>query len=191
VDHLNRRIATLTTILTLLAAGTIILDQTLRRESATAHAAGGHVSINEVEHNPPGADAGNEWIELYNPTGTEVGLEGWTLSRATGKEVTLPPAVVPAGGYLVITIQVQWLADEDEQIVLRDSGGNFVDGTPIQSDGADDERCWARHPDGASTWAFGPPSKGGPNGEPVPEGVACLAATSILTMVVCASRRRI
>ena len=186
---MNRRIATLITILTLVAAGTIILDQALRRESATAHVAGGHVSINEVEHNPPGADAGNEWIELYNPTGAEVGLEGWTLSRATGKEVTLPPAVVPTGGYLVIAIQVEWLADEDEQIVLRDSGGSVVDSTPIQSDGEDDERCWARHPDGASTWTFGPPSKGGPNGEPVPEGVASLVAISILAIVVSAFRR--
>jgi hypothetical protein len=187
---LNGRMATFTTVLILLVAATIILDQALRQESTAAHAAGGHVSINEIEHNPPGADAGNEWMELYNPTGAEVALDGWTLSRATGKAVTLPSAALPTGGYLVITIQVEWLADENEQIELRDAGGNLVDSTPIQSDGADDERCWGRHPDGASTWAFGAQSKGGPNGEePVPEGVPSLVAISILAIAVRTSRR--
>ncbi|MHA1742406.1 MAG: lamin tail domain-containing protein [Candidatus Thorarchaeota archaeon] len=45
--------------------------------------------INEVEQNPPGIDAGNEWVELYNPTPASVVLTGWTLSTRHGRTVTI------------------------------------------------------------------------------------------------------
>ena len=40
------------------------------------------IRINEVELNPEGTDAGNEWIELFSSE--EIDLTGWTLKYATG-----------------------------------------------------------------------------------------------------------
>ena len=182
--------ASVAILLVLLVSGTLLLEQALKRQPTAAHATSGHVVINEVEYNPPGTDAGNEWIEFYNPTDGEVALDGWTLSKTAGKSVTIPSGVVPTGGYLVITLGVEWLGDDDEQITLRDSGGEVIDSTPIQSDAADDDRSWARHPDGASTWLFGSPTTGAPNGEqPVPEGLACLA--TVLAIALWSGRKHL
>lgn len=148
----------------------MLADWFLRGQNP-AYASGTNIVINEVEHNPVGVDAGKEWVELYNPTGSEVSLSDWTLSTTAVKTTTLTlSGVVPTGGYLVIVYGAQWLANSDERLLLKDSGGNVVDSTPVQSDTADDNRCWGRYPDGGSTWSFGGSTKGAPNeGEPVPE----------------------
>ena len=166
---LVRVITRMVIILVFIFTVAMVTDHLLRRHDP-AYASGMSIVINEVEHNPEGVDSGEEWVEIYNPTGSEVSLAGWTLSTTAGKALTLPlSGSVPTGGYLVIVYGAEWLANGDESLLLRDSGGNVVDSTPVQSDTADDDRCWGRHPDGGSTWSFGGSTKGAPNGEPIPE----------------------
>jgi hypothetical protein len=62
--------------------------------------------INELVPNPPGADSGHEWIELYNPTCAAVSLAGWLIEAGTSTfapTFTLPAgASIPSLGYVVI-----------------------------------------------------------------------------------------
>ena len=168
-------------VIVLLAMGTLFADHSLRQGSE-ASGQPGHVVINEVEHNPPGNDAGNEWVELYNPTGSEVSLGGWTLSTTAGKPTVLTlSGMIPPGGYLIVVYGAQWLENSNERVVLEDSGGTGIDSTPIQSDADDDGRCWGRYPNGESTWSFRQNTKGAPNeGEPVPESMFFLATVPLL-----------
>jgi len=39
------------------------------------------ISIIEVESNPAGTDAGNEWVRLFNPFGNSVDLTGWKIRK--------------------------------------------------------------------------------------------------------------
>jgi hypothetical protein len=45
----------------------------------------------------------------------------------------------------------QWLDNEDESIILKDSEGKEIDKTPVLSDTKDDNRCWVRKD---SEWDF-------------------------------------
>ena len=47
---------------------TLYLSSTLQSSNSTQQSATTHIVINELELNPAGTDAGNEWVELYNPT---------------------------------------------------------------------------------------------------------------------------
>ncbi len=77
---------------------------------ALAHAA---VVINEIMYDPPGADSGQEWIELYNNSDSSpVDLTGWTFSdgsNSTKHVFNVPPKnggvgsmVVQPCGYIII-----------------------------------------------------------------------------------------
>jgi len=60
------------------------------------------VIINEFELNPPGEDAGSEWVELYNLTAESIDIKGWRLSTTHGKTITLTISgntIIPANGY--------------------------------------------------------------------------------------------
>jgi len=130
------------------------------------NASSASIVINEVELNPPGNDnylSVEEWVELYNPTSKDIDVGGWSLSTTHGKRtvtITIPGGtVIKAGGYLVISRGSQWLDNEDESIILRDSGGNIVDQTPLLSDTYNDGRTWQRYPNGRDTnslsdWVF-------------------------------------
>jgi hypothetical protein len=43
-----------------------------------------HLVINEVLYDPPGADTGQEFVELYNPTEEPLSLEGFSLESGNG-----------------------------------------------------------------------------------------------------------
>ncbi|KYH38939.1 MAG: conserved exported protein of unknown function [Candidatus Bathyarchaeota archaeon B23] len=130
-----------------------------------------HVVINEVEQNPAGADAGNEWVELYNPSSQPVDIGGWTLSTTHGDTVTLTipeGTIIDPGEFKVYTYSKQWLDNEDESVILRDDSGVIVDETPILNDTHNDDRAWSRHPNGHDTdspsdWAFQPSTMGAEN----------------------------
>ncbi|MBU2634848.1 lamin tail domain-containing protein [Patescibacteria group bacterium] len=62
------------------------------------------IVFNEILPSPEGADAEEEWIELYNQNGFEVDLSGWTIKDTTGSAKTYTlNAKIPANGYLVLS----------------------------------------------------------------------------------------
>jgi len=100
--------------------------------------------INEIHFEPPDKTLPEEFIELYNPADTAVDLSGWYFSR--GMSYVFPEGVVlPAKGYLIIAEDpeaferrfgspapvlgpyVGRLANEGEEVVLRDQDGFLVD----------------------------------------------------------------
>ena len=129
------------------------------------------IVINEVELNPPGRDAGNEWVELYNPNDYAVDISGWQLQTTHGRTVTLlipPDTVIGPHGYKVFNYSGQWLDDEREQVVLVDIRGKDMDRTPMLNDTRNDNRDWQRCPDGYdsgsySDWRFAPSTIGKAN----------------------------
>jgi len=74
------------------------------------------IIFNEILPSPEGADAENEWIELYNQNDLSIDLSGWTIKDTTGsiKTYTLN-AKIPANGYLV-------LLRPETKITLNNSG---------------------------------------------------------------------
>lgn len=130
----------------------------------SANAQGAGVVINEVELNPKGQDAGNEWIGLYNPTGTDVNIGSFKVIT-TFRSITIPippGAVVGAGQFYVLAVQGQVLANADS-LTLADASGQVVDRTPSLVDRSDDSRTWQRVPDGGSQWKFMEGTKNRPN----------------------------
>lgn len=117
----------------------------------------GCVLVSEVEANPGGADAGNEWVELANLGFGDVDVSGWTIRTTHGAPaaLTLPAGTtIAGGGRLVVTFPTQFLDNEDEVVVLEAVDGVELARTPALSDGADDARTHQlAMPDGA-TWAF-------------------------------------
>ncbi|RLE49152.1 MAG: hypothetical protein DRJ31_05810 [Candidatus Methanomethylicota archaeon] len=126
-----------------------------------------HVVINEVELNPAGVDAGNEWVELYNPTNTAVYIGGWTIETTHGETVVV---VIPEGVYLlpqsfyIVTYSGQWLDNQEESLILKDTYGNIVDATHKLSDVENNDKTWQRSPDGYDNWDFRYSTKGFENG---------------------------
>jgi beta-lactamase superfamily II metal-dependent hydrolase len=162
--------------------------------SFTLHGAIGATSdqivINEFDLNPPGNDnygSVEEWVELYNPTSEAVNIGDWTLSTTSGEtaSVTIPDGtVIAANGYYVYRRGSQWLDNDGESIILRDTSGKQIDGTPARSDDDNDEWAWSRYPNGQDTdsatdWRFqvsteersngGEPPPPEPELEPEPE----------------------
>ncbi len=139
------------------------------------------IVINEVELNPPGDDNSGsveEWIELYNPSSSSVDLSGWKLSTTHGGTVTVTISqgtIILADGYYVYNRGSQWLDNNDESVVLRDSGDVEIDRTPVKSDTENNGWSWQRYPNGldtdsASDWSFLASTEGTSNGdEPAPD----------------------
>ena len=136
-----------------------------------------HIVINEVEQNPPDDDRRSttmEWVELYNPTSSNINLNGWTLSTTGGKRThtfTID-GTIKANGYFVYD-HSRWLDNEDESVILRDTGGNEIDRTPLLEDKKNDDRSWQRYPNGfdtdfSSDWKFRSSTKGYSNSGPEP-----------------------
>jgi len=112
------------------------------------------VEIYAFDQNPAGRDEGNEWVTLYNPTNESVDIGNWVLQTTHGSVVTetIPEGtILNPGAYYIYSPPYQWLDNEDESIILKDSEGKEVDRTPILSDIKDDSRCWVRK---NSEWVF-------------------------------------
>lgn len=136
-----------------------------------------HIVINEIEQNPYGTDAGNEWVELYNPTTSDVNLDGWKLSTTHGITVTVTLCgTIPANGYFVYTHTEQWLDNEDESVTLRDPSLNEIDRTPYLTEPYRIDNgyySWQRYPNGKDTdsdsdWEFRASTKGYGSGGEMP-----------------------
>lgn len=170
---------------------------TISVESGVQTMTGGQVSnqivINEVEQNPPGDDRLSttmEWVELYNPTSTTVDVGGWSLQTTHGETVTVTIAygtTLQPNGYCIVE-RGNWLDNEGESVILRNSGGGEVDRTPIISDTDNDLWSWCRFPNGKDTdsagdWSFRISTKGSSNGGEVPtkeaSSITCSAPSSV------------
>jgi hypothetical protein len=144
-----------------------LYDQAQAVQSVTSH-----IVINEVEANPAGTDAGNEWVELYNPMATNVNIIGWSLSTTAGvtKTVSIPSGTtIQANGYYVVTYGSQWLDNSGESVILRNAGRTEVDRTPSLDDAKNDGNTWQRYPNGVDTdsvsdWEFKLGTRGVSNG---------------------------
>lgn len=127
------------------------------------------VRINEVEANPLGTDAGNEWIELHNEEFTAVDVSGWKLAALHGEPTSrnLPPgSLIAAEGFLVIPLTgSQFLDNTDEEVALTNAWGIESDRTILLSDEANDGRTQQRMhgQDGTPVWVFATGTPGGAN----------------------------
>ncbi len=94
------------------------------------------IIITEIELNPTGTDAGNEWIELYSEN--EINLEGYKIINNDGKEINLSGSFL---GYYAYISSKQWLDNEDEKVFLY-KGSELVDETDLLKDSWNDGRTW-------------------------------------------------
>jgi hypothetical protein len=121
-------------------------------EAANSFAFRNEIVINEIMYNPkslaptnnqPPAPSPEEWIELHNRSGAPVDLTGWKLDG--GIEYSFGPGqMIPAGGYLVVADDVNYLrslypsiaivgnyngrlSGRSDLLVLSDSAGNPAD----------------------------------------------------------------
>jgi len=137
-------------------------DSTSKYVTVTQQPSTGHIVINEIEQNPYGDDAGNEWVELFNPTDSAIDVSGWKLQTTHGNIEThyIPEeTTINSGGYLVITFNKQFLDNNGDSVILFDRNSNEIDRTPVVGDSHDDSRSWQRTPNGydsdsPSDWQF-------------------------------------
>ena len=120
--------------------------------TSTNLSASSHIEIYAFDQNPAGSDKGNEWVTLYSPSNESVDVGNWVLETAEGEKETIPEGtnLYPFAYYVYIP-PYQWLDNEDESIILKDSEGKEVDRTPVLSDTKDDICCWVRKD---SEWIF-------------------------------------
>jgi len=122
----------------------------------------GNIVINEFDLDPAGKDSGNEWIVLYNPSEVDIDISNWTLETTHGETVTVgisQDTIIPPKGYCTYIYKKQWLDNNDELIILKDANGVEIDKTLLASDTDNDNRYWARYPEGLDTnsdsdWQF-------------------------------------
>ncbi len=127
------------------------------------------VFINEIEINPETGNA--EWIELYNASSENIDLTGWVLNvnRGTSVKLSIPldsiASVIAPGQYLIVSVGIPFLNDNNEAVEIRTDKNILVDATPEPglSDSLADNRCWARAGDGEDAWAFQTCTQGASN----------------------------
>lgn len=127
------------------------------------------VYLNEIELNPPGEDAGFQWIELFNGKDEAMDLSGWIIMVDIGQveplTLQLPQGTVLQAGQFFVQVfpAREPLLVEDTSIELCDGQERVMDQTPALSDDQDDDRCWARAADGDEGWQFKTCSQGTSN----------------------------
>lgn len=132
------------------------------------------LKINEMEFNPPGQVAGNQWIELYNPGNVLLDISGFLIKSAhLGRTIQIPSGfVMEPKGFLVIPFQSRVFDEQGDSIVLLTADSVEINRTPALSDVSDDDRTWQRFPNGIDTgnmtdWNFRNSTFGITNGFPV------------------------
>ena len=133
-----------------------------------------HVLINEFMPNPVGDDVGvagapvdGEWVEIFNPTGATVDVAGYVLYdnnnthtlAISGANTDTGGTTIPSLGYLVV------YRDGDADFELQNTGGDevrlFTDtiggggvlvDNHVYTRNADENKSFARIPDGSTNW---------------------------------------
>ncbi len=126
---------------------------------------------------------GDEWIELYNATDVTINLSGWFLATGigdsdaqtgrvdTGEAYLIPTGVeLSPGAYIILYHQQTGLhlPDAGGQVRLLSPSRTPIESVPFGQLGAD--ASYSRDEEGSwhSDW---PPTPGGPNLPPAPQGV--------------------
>ncbi len=122
------------------------------------------VYINEVELNPLGTDAGNEWVELYN-NGAPVNLNGWYL-QDKGSDNYFFPDVIITDFYVLDSLD--GLVNTDEDISLFDDSDVLQNQALLLNDGDNDDKTHQRIPDGTGSFVFQTATKGTSNSNGIP-----------------------
>lgn len=118
------------------------------------------VFLNEIELNPPGEDAGFQWIELFNADAQAVDVSDWLLMVDVGQldplTLQMPQGTVLQPGQFFVQAfpDREPLPLENVAVELCDVQARVMDQTPTVSDSQDDDRCWARAADGSTEWQF-------------------------------------
>lgn len=120
------------------------------------------VVINEVELNPRGSDAGNEWIEIYNPSDADADISGFEITTSFKSATIRVPSdtVIEVNETYVIELDGQVLSNTAESLDLADDSGEIIDSTPSLVDPGDDDWTWQRMPDGSNEWEFAEDTRG-------------------------------
>jgi len=105
--------------------------------------------INEVELNPSGTDAGNEWVELYSED--EINLTGYKLVNNDGDEINLS-GIIPNTNYFVYVFEKQWLDNSDEKVFLYNNS-ELIDETEVFQDSNDDSFAFS-YCNNSNSWIF-------------------------------------
>jgi len=105
-----------------------------------------NIIVNEVELNPPGSDKGNEWIELYSKK--EIDLTNWSIVNNDNQSITLNQTFQ---GYLIISLEKQWLDNSDERVFLIDNNQTLIYETPILKDSKNNNQTYSNCDD---EWIF-------------------------------------
>jgi hypothetical protein len=90
------------------------------------------IFINEFFPNPEGADADQEWIELYNAGSSDINLAGWSLDDEDGGSVPYEISeslVISAGDYLVFYNDITKiiLNNSTDKVRLIDPNQEIID----------------------------------------------------------------
>lgn len=168
------------------------------------------ILINEIMYNPPAANTGGEFVEIYNRGSTAVDVSNWQLEDSTQVMFTLPPAsTIPAGGCLVLYDDVAAVAfyglnpafsfgpytggldGGGERIALKNAGGVVIDEVTY-----DDNWPWPSEPDGTgpslellnpwldnnqgSSWGFGQPYTPGTANNPASPGLGEVVISELM-----------
>jgi len=119
-----------------------------------------NIVILEVEPNPAGTDAGNEWVKLFNPSSNSINLSGWQISSTHGNTNTHNlSGNIEACDDIKIIFPSQFIDNEGESLILYDNTGRVVNSTPTIYDTSND----------GSTWKITTPSCDSSQPEPEPE----------------------
>ena len=130
-----------------------------------------YIIINEVEMNPIGSDATNEWVELFNPTNVTVDISLWwvmaTSGTPYGQYIEWGTEIGP-GEYYVLHATQQWMDNPGDMIQLMNYEQVIVDYTPGLSEFNETSFSWQRIPNGydsdsASDWFYAEATQGEEN----------------------------
>ena len=119
------------------------------------------VYINEVELNPFGSDAGNEWVEIYND-GPEVNISGWTLKNNDDDYYFFDGIKIGTNQFYVID-NLDGLDNTDESLILFTSENFSMDTSGLISDEVGDSKTLQRIPDGSGAFNLTDDTKGQAN----------------------------
>jgi len=129
-----------------------------------------NIVILEVEPNPAGTDAGNEWVRLFNPSSNSINLSGWQISSTHGNTNTHNlSGNIGACDDIKIIFPSQFIDNEDELLILYDNTGSVVDSTPIIYDTSNDASTWKITTPSCESSQPEPEATPEPTPEPVPE----------------------